>query len=418
MPRQFCPYLLLLPFCSSVALAQPAISPDEGVKHISWRDAENAVGQTVYVSGRIVNVGSSGRVNFLDFDHERPPKFVGIVFRENLDKFPGDLKSLYLNKLVEIRGLVTTYRDNPQIVISRPEQIRMLDALPKTESIGAKPQTTWSDNPNEIVVATLNTLNLFDDVDDPYHADEGTPAKPRGELEHLAGTIRKVNADVLALQEVESRGYLERFVKVFLPDMGYDNIVLFEGNDLRGIDVCVLSRAPVGEVTSRRHLQFVGPDGVERHFNRDVPAITVIPPVGAPIEFWVVHLKSKSDGVETSEPIRLAEAAELRKLLDDRFAKNPQARIILTGDFNDTLDSKSLRTILGEGSTAMWRVPATETPDSIPDPEHPDWPPIDFITCSPALKPLYIEGSCHVMKAPAAVDGTDHDPVYARFRLQ
>lgn len=410
--------LLIVPLVSVTLHAAPPIDPDEGIKHISWKDAGEAIGQTVLVSGKIVRVGSAGRINFLNFDNVRPPGFVGIVFGENLERFPGDLKELYENKLVEMRGLISTYQGNPQMVIARSDQIRVLEALPKTETLEKQPVTTWSADPNEIVMATFNVLNLFDEVDDPYHADEGTRTKPREELENLAATIRKVNADVIALQEVENRGYLERFNKVFLSDMGYEHVVHFEGNDGRGIDVCLLSRAPIGEVTSRRHLTFTEPDGVERQFNRDVPAITVLPPVGDPLEVWVVHLKSKAGGADSSEPIRLAEATQIRKLLDEKLEEDPAARIVLTGDFNDTLDSPSLKTILGSGAKAMWAAPTTDTPDSILDPEQAGWEPIDFITCSPALAKLYVEGSCQKMRAPADMDGSDHDPVFARFRLK
>lgn len=420
MPR-FVLSLVLLTLISSISFAQskPAIDPDEGVPHINWSEAGSAVGQTVFVSGKITNVGNTSRIAFLNFDGNRPPTFTAVIFNDNWDKFPGELRDLYNDKNVEIRGLITTYQDRPQIVVTKPEQITILDELPKTEKIDEKKVVTWSDNPKEIVVATFNTLNLFDGHDDPYTTDEGTREKPREELEHLAATIRKVNADVVALQEVENRGYLERFVKLFLADMGYNYVVQFDGNDLRGIDVALISRAPIGEVTSRRHLEFQGPDGVTRRFNRDVPAITVMPKDAAPIEIWPVHLKSKADSAETSEPIRLAEATELRRLLDEKFKQDPNARIIVTGDFNDTRDSKPFSIILGSGATEMWAPEAKETADSVVDPDFPEGrPPIDFITVSPAMRKLYIEDSCQVMRAPDEVDGSDHDPVWAKFKLQ
>jgi endonuclease/exonuclease/phosphatase family metal-dependent hydrolase len=67
----------------------------------------------------------------------------------------------------------------------------------------------------------------------------------------------------------------------------------------------------------------------------------------------------------------------------------------------------------------MWAPEAKETADSIADPEFPEArPPIDFITVSPAMRKLYIEDSCQVMRAPDEVDGSDHDPVWAKFKLQ
>lgn len=417
MPQSAISFCLLI-FAVTVAPlhAEPAISPDEGVKHIDWKDAQSAVGQTVFVSGKITSVGKTNRIAFLNFDENRPPAFTAVIFNDRWKDFPGDLRETYNGKTVEIRGLVTTYQDRPQIVVTRPQQITILESLPTTEKIGDdKPVVTWSDDPDQVVVCTLNVLNLFDEHDDPYTNDEATPSKPREELDNLAATIRKVNADVVALQEVENRGYLERFVKLLLPEMGYDHIAHFDGNDARGIDVAVLSRAPIGEVTSRRHLRFNDSNGVERHFQRDVPAVTIIPKTGPSFEVWPVHLKSKSDGAETSEPIRLAEAAELRRLLDAEFAADPNTRIIVTGDFNDTRESNSMKTIFGMGATAMWAPVAKETDDSIPNLEHPDL--IDFITCSPAMKLMYVEDSCEIRRAPAEVDGTDHDPLWAKFRL-
>ncbi len=419
MLRHLMPLILMLfVFPCRFGLAAPAISADEGVKHIMWKDAAGSIGETVYVSGKIINVGGTERITFLNFDTERPPGFVVVIFNENLDKFPSKLKDLYENKIIEVRGLVTSYRDKPQVVVTRPDQIKVLDAMPATEKSETKPVTAWSDDPNQIVISIFNVENLFDSENDPYTNDEGTPEKPRQALEQVAAAIRKVNADVVALEEVENRGYLERFVKLFLPEMGYNYIVQYDGNDMRGIDVALLSRAPIGEVTSRRHLEFVGPDGVTRRFQRDVPAITVMPKGAPPIEIWPVHLKSKADGAETSEPIRLGEAAQLRKLLDAKFAADPNARIIVAGDFNDTRDSKSMTTIFGTGATELWAPEPKETADSQVDPEFPDGrDPIDFITCSPAMRKLFIEGSSEVRRAPPSQDGSDHDPQWAKFKL-
>lgn len=409
----------LLIAAAGSAQTSPAIDPDEGIKHINWKAAGSAIGQTVFVSGKIINVGKTERIAFLNFEDKRPPGFVGVIFSDNWSKFPEDIRKTYLGKIVEIRGMITTYQDRPQMVITRPEQIKILDTMPATDKLVEKPSIEWSKDPNKIVVCTFNALNLFDDIDDPYTNDEGTRAKPREEMQLWAEAIRRVNPDVVALQEVENRGYLERFVKLFLGDMGYDHIVHFDGNDLRGIDVALLSRAPIGEVTSRRHLEFKDPDGIVRRFQRDVPAITVMPKIGPPLEIWPVHLKSKSDSAETSEPIRLAEAAELRRLLDAKFAADQNARILVVGDFNDTRDSKSLGIIFGSGPTAMWAPEPKETEDSIPDPEFPNGrPPIDFISMSPALKAMYIEDSCQTRRSPVEYDGSDHDPQWAEFQLQ
>lgn len=413
------PALLLLTLLAGLAYAEPAIHPDEGLKHLAWQDARKAAGEVAYISGKIIDVNSSGRVNFLNFDTKRPADFVVVVFRENLENFPQPLDEMYNGKIIRVRGMVSLYRDRPEIVVTSPDQIEILDELPPTTEGEAAKVTRPPAVEGQVVVATYNTLNLFDDEDDPYHNDEGTPAKPREQLEHLAHSIAELNADVIAFQEVENRFYLQRFVKVFLPDLGYENVVHFEGNDSRGIDVCLVSRVPIGPVRSYRHLKFPGADGTVRSFNRDVLAVTIEPPESTPFEAWVVHLKSNSGGREFAEPVRLAEAKELRKLLDQELDKDPEARIIVLGDFNDTWETPSIQTIVGAGPNALWSATTElkgELPDTYNEGEYKSM--IDFILCSPAMAKTYVKGSFRVIPGSTGTTGSDHNPVAVSFRLE
>ena len=397
----------------SVAQAEPIIAADEGVKPIHWSSASEAIGDVAYVCGEVIEVRNIGAITFINFDEQRPAKFVGVVFRDNYGKFPDDLKKLYEGKLVKMRGQITTHRDKPQIVLTGPDQVEIVDQLPATvmpkERVRSAPQ-------GQLVVATYNILNLFDDVDSPYHADETTPAKPREELEHVAETIRALDADVIAFQEVESRGYLKRFVDVFLGDMGYDHIVHYEGNDVRGIDVCLVSRVPVGPVATHRHVKFSGPDGRQRQMSRDLLSVTLLQPGKSPLEVWVVHLKSNSGGREFAEPIRLAEAQYIRSQLDQRLAADPEAAIMLMGDFNDNWESPTLKTIVGSGPTAL-QLPLSEPAikSLITYNKEPYRSMIDFILCSPALASQYVPDSYRTIPGEVKTSGSDHNPVTARF---
>ncbi len=402
--------------CFPGAWAGPPIDPDEARPHVDWTDAHKVVGKVAFVSGRIVGVGSSGRVNFLNFEQERPARFTGIVFQPFVDNFPGSLKDLYEGKYVRIRGMVTTYAGKPQIQITSPGQIEVLDeplpvkalAEPRRRPVGS-----------ELTLATFNILNLFDEIDDPYRNDESTRTKPRSELEDVAKTIRKINADVLALQEVENRGYLRRFIEVFLADMGYEHVVHYEGNDVRGIDVCLLSRVPVGPVTSYRHIRFKDEADRTMSFRRDVLAVELLPPQGKPFEVWLLHLKSNSGGREHAEPVRMGEAKELRRMLDERLGDDPKARIVVCGDFNDTWDSETLKTIVGTGPKAM-RCAADELPEEkrITYNREPYRSMIDFILISPGMAEHYVKGSYRIHHGSVETIGADHNPVSARFDLK
>ncbi|MGD9635752.1 MAG: endonuclease/exonuclease/phosphatase family protein [Pirellulales bacterium] len=395
----------------------PPIAPDEARPHVSWEDADRVVGRVAFVSGRVADVRKFDSLTLINFFADHPPaEFSGVIRTADLAKFSPSPKELYRGKIVRIRGLVTTFKGVPQIAITSPDQIEVLEELPATEEPPARAKHAVG---AKIKVAAYNVLNLFDAVDDPYTADEATPIKPREQLESLAESIRQLDADVIALEEVENRGYLERFIEVFLTDMGYEHVVLFEGNDRRGIDVALLSRVPIGQVRSNRHVTFPGPNGRTLRFARDVLQVNVEPENAAGFEIWVVHLQSNSQGREYAEPIRIAEARQVRRMLDQELKQDPAARIVVTGDFNDTWNSEALQTIAGQGATAMWAT-ATDNADGavITYNQGPFREMIDFALCSPAMAKRFVKGSFHVEPGSPETTGSDHNPIVAEFDLQ
>lgn len=93
---------------------------------VDFRDAGALMGRAGCVSGRVLRVATSRAGNtFLDFcqDYRQCP-FTSVIFAEDRDKF-GDLGTLW-GRQVEIRGLVTSYKDRAEIIIRDPGQIRVL----------------------------------------------------------------------------------------------------------------------------------------------------------------------------------------------------------------------------------------------------------------------------------------------------
>lgn len=394
-----------------------ALSDREGVPVIDWKDADKHLNERVFVQGTIVATRNIGTICFLNFDKSKDRSFTAIIRKANFDKFPEKPEIAYLNKNVRILGTITEYQGKPQIVVASPQQIEVLDELAPIASTSPTSQPIAKPS-DRITIATFNTLNLFDNHDDPYHEDEGTPAKPREELEHLAATIRQVNADVIALEEVENRGYLERFNKAMLADMGYVHVVHYEGNDLRGIDCAVLSRFPVGTVTSYRHITFRDAQGRTRRFERDLLRVEIKPTGGKEFDLFAIHLKSKGSGPE-SDVQREAEATAIRGILDDLHKQNAETRFVICGDFNDTWDSKSLEIIRGSGEkelkTFFEEIP---TGERITYNEEPHRSMIDFLLCSPAMARTYIPGSFKIYPGSPKETGSDHNPVASQFRLK
>jgi endonuclease/exonuclease/phosphatase family metal-dependent hydrolase len=275
-----------------------------------------------------------------------------------------------------------------------------------------------ADGDSVFTIATYNVKNLFDAYDDPYTRDERTNPvpKPVDEVNALAAAIRTLNADVLALQEVENRGVLQRFSKKLLGDLHYRDPVLLEGNDARGIDVAILSRYSVGPVTSYRHLEFPRDDGRSARFSRDLLRARINSPGDFWFDVYVVHLKSGSRAGDREK--RLSEAHAVRKILDEELDRDISCRFVVLGDFNDGRGSEVIRTIEGEGERRLF-CPTDGLDDAervtfFRDPVHAQ---LDFIFCSPSMKQLYVEGSVSIPSDADVTHASDHRPVAASFTL-
>ncbi len=400
-------------------VAEHAFRIDETVPTIAWSDARAYVDREVFVVGRIAATKRTRTMCFLDFDRNDRTAMTIVIRGENLGRFDPPPDKACLRRNVRVHGWVSEFQGNPQIMISRPEAITILpdDApLPPPRAATSRPAPK---DPAIVTVATYNAENLFDAFDDPYAGDENTPVKSRPALEALAKTIRAADADVLALEEVENRGILEQFNRVLLADLGYTDVVLFEGNDARGIDVALLTRLPVGPVTSHRHLRFKTNQGTDTTFRRDLLRVRLEPPRAPPFDVFVAHFKSKEGGETGGLDIRLAEARAARSIFDGILAREPEARFVVCGDFNDLIDSEPLKMMLGHGETAL----KTFHEDGATEPRitftrEPYRSMIDYILCSPAMAKCYVPKSYRVIEAPAETPGSDHNPVVVQFRIR
>ena len=404
----------------------PPLPAEETAAHIRWQDAAQYIGRDCTVYGKVLLTKATGNWCFLNFHQDYRSTFTVAIPRRFFDRFPKPPEEMYAGQDISVFGRIIEYAGKPEIIVSGPDPIKIGASRPsEPQPAGAaasQPATKPKPRPfdGSCTVATFNVLNLFDDHDDPYHGDQGTAPKPRQELENLAQAIRGLDADVLALQEVENRGYLKRFVIAMIPDLGYEHVVLLEGNDYRGIDVAVLSRLPVGPVTSYRHLRFPDGQGREMSFRRDLLRVRIEPPGVAPFDVFVVHLKSKrGKGGGESLNIRLGEARQIRRIFDGLLAADAKARFLLCGDFNDTLDSEPLKTIIGSGpgklSTWADDLPADKR---VSYNEQPHRSMIDFILTSPALAKGYRQGSYRILPGSISATGSDHNPVVATFDLK
>jgi len=159
--------------------------------------------------------------------------------------------------------------------------------------------------------------------------------------------IGDVNADVVALIEAESRPALVHFGDVIMPAVGgkpYAHVMLIDGNDDRGIDVAIMTKAKYEIESIVSHVDDTDSKG--EVFSRDCPVYFIRTPSSRRLVVLVNHLKSKGFGSqESSNDKRERQAKQIKKIYM-ALRSAGEKFVAVVGDFNDTPDSKPLRPIL------------------------------------------------------------------------
>lgn len=217
---------------------------------------------------------------------------------------------------------------------------------------------------NILSVAFYNVENLFDIFDDPNTFDDDRTPKGkdgwtekiyRDKLQKMALAISQIGVSetgqppvLLGLCEVENRAVLEDLVKEPLLAPYKYQIIHYDSPDLRGIDVALLYRENYFEPeNSAVHplLLYDLKKPEKRTFTRDQLVVSGRLQ-GEKIHLVVNHWPSRSGGEKASSYKRENAAFLNKKIMDSLFKKDPYARIISMGDFNDDPKNKSLRKIL------------------------------------------------------------------------
>lgn len=170
-------------------------------------------------------------------------------------------------------------------------------------------------------------------------------------LENTARIVDRVNADLLCVVEADSRPALVRFNEGVMAKVGaqpYAHVMLVDGNDDRGIDVGIVTRAGFEIESIVSHVDDRDATGVI--FSRDCAEYSIRLPGGESLLLLVNHFKSKGYGSQaSSDAKRKRQAKRAREVYDARRAAGAQLVAVL-GDFNDTPDSDTLKPLLADGS--------------------------------------------------------------------
>lgn len=250
----------------------------------------------------------------------------------------------------------------------------------------------------------------------------------------------EMNVDVLAVQEVENIGILREFNQTNLGNL-YPFRVLIEGNDPRFIDVGILSRFPIGAVTSFQTAEHPSDPG-KRVFGRDLLEVQILNHQRTKVllTLYNTHLKSHfgdddngGQGKIKNDQRRLRQAEVMQEIIGKRMRTT--SRYAVVGDMNDppgapplvplqTIDAQTMFNALAmpteigqmkdETNPADNPTTAAWTHRFKPSGQPPQHELFDHIWLSPKLAGKF-NGAFIGRRKNLGGDGSDHDPAWVEL---
>jgi endonuclease/exonuclease/phosphatase family metal-dependent hydrolase len=276
-------------------------------------------------------------------------------------------------------------------------------------------------------VATYNLENYLDQPTESRAHVKSAEAKAK-----IREGIRALKPDVMALQEVGTTNALLE-LRDSLKAEGLDfpfweHVSGFDTN----IHVAVLSKFPF--IARRPHMneQFLL-GGRRFRVSRGFAEVDIKVNPNYSFTLITAHLKSKRPvAVADEAEERLEEAKVLREIIDADLSANPNLNLIVLGDFNDTYNSASTKTVIGRGKFKLTDTrPAERNGDNAPNPI-PRYEPrnvtwthyygvedtysrIDYILLSPGMAREWVTNETYILTLPNWGVGSDHRPLIATF---
>ena len=243
---------------------------------------------------------------------------------------------------------------------------------------------------------------------------KGSP-KPDKEKLAIAELLADAKPDILGISEIGNEEDVKD-LQAYLAKAGHP-MPHFHVN--RGADptrsLVLISRFPIGKTVMRDDLTYSS-KGREYAMQRGILDATVETPAGA-YRFLGLHLKSKRETEDgDQEDMRRNEGHLLRREIDEILSEDPDARLVVYGDLNDTRQSSTIRTIHGGGKN-----PKSLLMIALKDSRGHFWTHhwdfqdvysrIDYVLVSGALRNSIDWDRCKIIDNDAVAGASDHRPL-------
>jgi endonuclease/exonuclease/phosphatase family metal-dependent hydrolase len=279
-------------------------------------------------------------------------------------------------------------------------------------------------------VAEYNVENYLDQPTETRRNAKSVEAKAK-----IRESIHALKPDVISFEEMgTTNALLELRASLRAEGMDFPYWEHVSGFDTN-IHVAVLSKFPITARRPHTNENFLL-NGQRFSVSRGFVEVDIRVNTNYSFTLLGAHLKSKRPVPEADEAdLRLQEAKLLRGKVDALLAANPNANVVVLGDFNNTKDSPSTKILIGTGKSKLVDTrPAERNGDDAPNP-NPRFSPlnvtwtyyygvedtysrIDYILLSPGMAREWVKNETFVLALPNWGVGSDHRPIVATFEAE
>jgi endonuclease/exonuclease/phosphatase family metal-dependent hydrolase len=276
-------------------------------------------------------------------------------------------------------------------------------------------------------VATYNVENYLDQPTESRLHIKSAEAKVK-----ICEGIKAMNPSVIALEEMgTANALLELRASLKADGLDFPYWEHVSGVDTN-IHIAVLSRFPIVARHPHTNDEFLL-DGRRFRVSRGFAEVEIQAATNFTFTLIAAHLKSRLPSPIADEAEeRFAEAKILRGIVNGHFKADPNARLIVLGDFNDTKDSDPIKEIIGRGKFKLTDTRPAERNGDNASAEPPYFEPrdvawtyfygkddtyarIDYILLSPAMARNRVKAETYIPTIPNWGTGSDHRPIVATF---